>query len=225
MKTSSSKPKNDTVVTYTHCLIESAKRSTSQSMFPDDSQSTIILSVLAVESFFNEMESTLQHFSSEKLPSKLTALLAMLHEVEKCNGSLRLKIALAYYILGKKTNIRGLQPFQDFAILIDIRNSLVHPRPISFSSQTDSFDTHHNIVKYLVSRKVIEKPTADSRRRSWRYYALNQQVSKWSYDVTCNLIMDIIGYFPKDYAFATFGMLIIAIKGAEFVLKHYEPKA
>jgi hypothetical protein len=86
----------------------------------------IVFSASALEAFMNELELWLSYMlaTDPAADSRLTTL-ASLQEIEGEKGSIRLKYMLAAAALGRPLS-KGQQPYQDFSLLIDLRNALVH---------------------------------------------------------------------------------------------------
>ena len=103
-----------------------------KAMIQPDAVTTVILSVTTLEGFINE----LTDYSRWNNPA-WEKWGAILYEAEQSNISTKCKYLLAAYVIGKPFN-PGAPPFQDFDLLIKLRNKLVHP-------------------KSLVDDKVVEK--------------------------------------------------------------------
>jgi hypothetical protein len=94
----------------------------------------------------------------------------------------------------------GELPYQDFALLISIRNALVHKKPEKFHYPTDyeSSETEfepHKFIKRLAERKVIELPPKTELPR-WYAYIHKPEVARWSYNVAVQTVELIIGFVP-----------------------------
>ncbi len=180
---------------------------------PSESILTIILSAIGVESFINELTELASNSSFKRNePSEIKVLGALLSDLEKQRVQIRPKIQLAYYILTRQQLQVGELPYQDFALLISIRNALVHKKPEKFHHPDDlensepDFDPHE-FIKRLSDRKVIELPPK-TEVPQWYAYIQNPEAAKWSYNIAVQmvkLIIDIVpaGLFKKRLLFIT----------------------
>src|SRR5439155_18734314 len=66
---------------------------------------------------------------SNPLSLPLHAFADALQEIEESRGSLSLKYLIASQTLSGATFDKGSNPYQDFAILINLRNDLMHLKP------------------------------------------------------------------------------------------------
>jgi hypothetical protein len=80
--------------------------------------SVILFAAMTIEAFLNDLA-----FVAEG-----TALGDALAEVEQSRGSVQLKLLVATIALGRPID-RGLEPYQSFQLLFDVRNALVHLKP------------------------------------------------------------------------------------------------
>jgi hypothetical protein len=71
--------------------------------------------------------------SNADAPGWIKALGDILGEAEKSHASIELKYQLAKFTLTGQPFDKGALPFQDFALLIEIRNILVHQKPLEAS--------------------------------------------------------------------------------------------
>jgi hypothetical protein len=215
-------PVSDTMVTYTQSLIHSALNSIKYAeSYPQDTQITIILSTLAVEAFMNELGNVNSFVPKEELSPSLMLSASILDELEKNNAQIRLKLMVSHYALTGELIDKGAQPYQDFDLLVDIRNALVHPKPIRFSQQDVENDRQHKFVQQLVSRKVIVPPN-DGSTKSWRKYILQPPVAHWAYSVATSIILDLIDKIPSKLEKGLFGIIEMSIIGASAWQKKYD---
>lgn len=95
------------------------------------SLAAILFSTISTEAFINELHHQSCFWAGEVNPPGWTkALCEVLGEAEKARASIESKYHLAKYILSGEPFDRGAAPFQTFALLIDIRNLIVHAKPL-----------------------------------------------------------------------------------------------
>jgi len=94
-----------------------------------DALVAIVLATISTEAFINELHHGAETQSGPTAPGWINALGDVLDEAETSRASIESKYQLARIILTGQPFERGASPFQDFALLISVRNLIVHARP------------------------------------------------------------------------------------------------
>jgi hypothetical protein len=160
-----------------------------------DCQVPIILAAMAIESFFNELADCVTRFAQENEPEAIVALGQILTEAEAANAQVSLKYTLTHFALTGKAINRGGSPFQDFALLVRVRNALVHSKPTPYSMNPTP-ENAHSLIKQLIARGILEKEVARKRGPSTRYI-LSPAVSIWAYETAWNVVEHLVSLFPE----------------------------
>jgi len=103
----------------------------------DDALISIIFSAASIEAFLNELPEMLSLFPElhkAEAPQILTYV-RLADETETSKGSIQTKYVLAYSVLSGKSCIKGERPYQDFSLLIEARNTLMHMKPSDVSGE------------------------------------------------------------------------------------------
>ena len=98
----------------------------------DDSLIAIVFSAASIEAFFNELPELLSEFPDPQGSTeaeKIGSYVGLADEVEANKGSVKLKYLLAYSVLSGQQCNKGGNPYQDFSLLVDARNRLMHAKP------------------------------------------------------------------------------------------------
>lgn len=164
-----------------------------------ESISAIILSAISFEAFINELEDTLSRYVSDKDPISLKTLKYFLRDLEDGKASIKLKVHSIFYILTQSIPKKGELPYQDFSLLIDLRNYFVHSKPETFIWDVDKTDKgydHHKLLKKLASRKVIKLPKSGQRQSSSQYI-LCHEVADWACVTVEKMIKEIVAVIPR----------------------------
>jgi hypothetical protein len=90
---------------------------------------SIILATISTEAFINELHHLAHNQSDASAAGWVNALSEILNEAEKSRASIESKYQLAKFILTGQPFDRGSSPFQQFSLLVDLRNLIVHVRP------------------------------------------------------------------------------------------------
>ena len=84
---------------------------------------SIVFSVVSLEAFLNEVADIALEFYADPAISLFVDFMV---DAEKSRASLESKFVLSRWILAGQKFDRGSQPYQDFALLLGLRNDLVH---------------------------------------------------------------------------------------------------
>jgi hypothetical protein len=172
--------------------------------WPSDAIVSIVLAAASAEAFINELTELMAMTKSNRdqegraMPPLLAAFADTLTEVEESRGSTTLKYLLASQVLGKRLD-KGRPPYQDFALLMTLRNDLMHLKP------RDTFDLNEDRTrmtvrwpKYIVAlqnrglaRTVPEKVIA-----SWFELLKTEQLARWGCDTAVAIILAILSLIP-----------------------------
>jgi hypothetical protein len=98
-----------------------------------------MFSVVALEAFLNEATELALDFSRHtpnSEPHVVSVFAEFMEDAERSRASLESKLILGNWILAGKRVEKGVQPHQDFSLLMSLRNDLVHFKP------NESVDTH-----------------------------------------------------------------------------------
>jgi hypothetical protein len=143
----------------------------------------LILSAISLEAFLNEMVELASFSSDESEPEEIRAFAGILRDLEQQRAQIGLKVQIAHYVLKKKKLNRGESPHQDFALLMDLRNALVHKKPEKWTWMGDDQEYEpHTLVKRLADRKVIPPPSTDEPPQLF-ILICSPEVAHWSYNV------------------------------------------
>jgi hypothetical protein len=181
-------------------LLQMARKACERSRtYPPEAIAAIVLSVIGFEAFLNEMvelSSGPPHPSDE--PEEVKAFGAILEDLEQQKAPIDVKVQVAYYIFKRQRLDKGELPYQDFDLLIRIRNALVHKKPEKWSmiAEGEAFEPH-KLVKRLADRKVIPPPTPEAPPELF-IPICRQEVAKWAYNVVVEMISFLTEVIPPS---------------------------
>jgi hypothetical protein len=165
---------------------------TQQNKPSDDALVAIVFAVLTLEAVMSQVIHMAKSFAN--MSPKIGMFADFLNQLDDARTNLKYKYFLAHWLLCDKKLSRGAKLYQDFSLLIDIRNALVHLKPdkVSVESKID------NLLKKLNDRKLLSDgfiPCYNSGRRAiWVFYISNSNVAKWA----CNTAVSMIEGFWKE---------------------------
>lgn len=187
----------------------------SASTIPGPNDSPIIATLFAaaaLEGFVNELiewavlerERTATRKARESFASvqdDFAVSLAMcLSTAEELRAKTEYKIQKISFMSTRKTMDKGGQPFQDYKLLFDLRDSIVHLKPEYFEIGTDSkigHSKHSKLVERLRQRKIpISVQSVDLDRLSWLEQISVPEVGKWAYNAAYFMTQHLVTELP-----------------------------
>jgi hypothetical protein len=153
---------------------------------------SMVFSVIALESFMNETVDFCESAAQSGERSATVSLFAQVMKVlESRKASLEDKLSVAHSLLtGKPANF-GTNPYQDFSLLIALRNELVHCKvtpPLRYS------EDYHPVREKLRNMLRLRKLLADTPEyaESWIFHVGTKAIAVWSCKTAANVLVDFI---------------------------------
>jgi hypothetical protein len=161
---------------------------------------TIIFSAIAVEAFINGIpELASNPTQNDRFTNEEIVLGSLLDELENQRASVKAKIGFMHFFFTKSPLDKGSLPFQDYSLLLDIRNAIMHKKPeridISSEANTEAITPHH-IVKKLALRGLLEMPQGQ-HVLFWYNAIQDRAVAEWAYTSGCSMMDYVISLFPE----------------------------
>ena len=157
---------------------------------------SVIFSVIALESFVNEMTEHAQNMGSSQ-PADVEVFAQMMGDAEEDHASLDFRLRLAHWILTGRTMDKGSQPYQDFALLLGLRNDLVHTRPNKLFTwgKTTNEEVHARLLKRFRDKNIL----AEEYSASWTHLVETRAVAEWSARTVAKMVNEVCsGTSPSD---------------------------
>lgn len=169
------------------------------------SLSAVVFSAIALEAFINEL-AEYAAMSSDKASPEVGNFAALARQVEEAHGSIALKFLLASALLGGQSYDRGAQPYQDFDLLVAVRNAIVHHKPEDrIQGQQEEDDGHtpgvvpRALTRRLHSRGLIGAELLD--QAAFLHHVATPTVAAWACDAAANMVRALVDMLPPS-AFA-----------------------
>ena len=149
---------------------------------------SIVFSVIALESFVNEMTEQAQNISPTQ-PAEVSTFAQMIGDADDDHASLDFRVRLAYWIMTGRMMDRGSPPYRDFALLIWLRNDLVHTRPNKLFAygKTTMEEVHGRLLKRFRDKNIL----ADDYSASWTHLVQTRAVAEWSARTVAAVVNEI----------------------------------
>ena len=167
---------------------------------------SIVFAAAAAEAFINEIGELASHPTipppaSGPEPDEVQNVASLLSEVEDAHGTTKLKFLLGKLALSGKTFDKGVDPYQDFAILIELRNSLIHLKFDRIESiKIDAVSVRHpSVIDKLRSKNVLaEFESGENTIASWLLRVATPAVARWACNATAGIVKDILASIPES---------------------------
>jgi hypothetical protein len=173
---------------------------------------SLVFAVISLEAFFNEtvelarlsvisehafIENGVVPKSPE--PEVTSVFYDLMTDAEKAHTSLESKLILANWLLTGKRLDTGAQPYQDLAVLIKVRNQIVHFEPNEIFTEpevTPEILSHSRnpAIKHLRSRNVLADNIVGLS--SWTAWIETKAMATWACDVTSRVVADFASKVP-----------------------------
>jgi hypothetical protein len=171
----------------------------------------VVFSAAALETFINELSEIPRgmesYFDKERpdLPSpgppapSLVSFAAIMEDLDNSRASLESKFLFARLILGGTTFDKGRQPYQDFKLLIDLRNEIVHggSDKVQLNPETGQvrWQNSSRVMRGLESRGLVQKA---SIQNSWLATISSPAVAHWACNAAAAMAQSILEVVPED---------------------------
>jgi hypothetical protein len=160
----------------------------------------IVFSVVGAEAFINEaVEMASQSARGESDQKRITAFAELGKQIEESRGSLELKYQVARWILTGEAFDTSAAPYQDFALLIDVRNALIHYKLVDkIYTNTDGVMRMEipKFVKQLRSKNVLADLPPDAQT-SWLARITSPDMARWSCLSAAAMVRGIVEIVPQ----------------------------
>ena len=185
------------------------------SLIQRNALTSIVFATVSAEAFINELHHTACIWASRpESPEWTKALCEILGEAEKSRSSIESKYQLAKFILSGRAFDKGAAPFQNFALLVDVRNLIVHAKPLDAIVGKDE---HGKVVwtepKVMVRLQEIGVAKVDDNLREIASKQQSSQIitdlvaqistrdtASWACKSSSALVNAILDVVPKGFA-------------------------
>jgi hypothetical protein len=195
------------ITSYIHAghLFDIANRAAGEKNSDSDSPLiAMMFSVLALEAFINESGVLAQMVPTSERQQLIEGFSSVMKELEERKESLLIKYHMGLLVFTGSTWDEGALPFQDFKLLIAIRNSIVHMKADKWDVKVrhDKSDPERDIKQYpkfigmLQRRGIIDMPAEST---SWLKIVTQPKVAKWACATAVSITKGFFDAVPEGY--------------------------
>ena len=174
---------------------------------PHEALSAILFSALATEAFINELPEAAARDTHGSwmtgLPGvqQLRDLATTLDAIEEGQGSVELKYHMASKILAGRTLEADKTPFQQFALLVKVRNEIAHPRHRDRTREgyiEPSSAAIRDLQQRGMTRTRGRRPGDVPGGMSWLNELECVRTAGWAYQAAREIIAAVLTMLPVD---------------------------
>lgn len=157
---------------------------------------SIVFAVVSLEAFLNEATEVAQDVQEVKTePETVAAFAELMEESERLPIETRFKLS-TWLLTGKRADM-GKQPYQDFSLLVGLRNALVHFKP---NYTWNTFEEAENlrqkeIIKRLKSKNILAMKVFG--HGSWTSPVQTKAVAVWACGAAAEMVNDFVNCIPQ----------------------------
>ena len=172
-----------------------------KTMIQPDAVTAVILSAATLEGFINGL-GEYGHWRDSDRASWGTAL----YEAKEKRRS----VACKYFLISRAVGqpfVKGAQPYKDFRLLIKLRNTLVHPKQLSYPDE-NGVTKPSTVVEVL--ERITGRAALDSKHRHSPpgYNEIcSTAVAKWACNTTSEMIHAVLDMLPDGTAKEAFEIM------------------
>ena len=154
-----------------------------------DSVVAIVFAVAALESFVNEVLERLRFDVQRSGPELEHArAIAEAGDLYEKNTRLALKVQLLSASLSGTPMDPGAQPYQDFELLVAVRNTLVHQRPELLPETGGEPGEGQQLLRRLVARGLVAPMLAEDLVRTTFGEIAQHTVAEWALGTALRMV-------------------------------------
>jgi hypothetical protein len=152
----------------------------------------VVFAFLTLEAFINE----LADFAIETPPdSSLAAFGSLIKDLNDSRASISARFQSARWILSKEPFDEGGQPYQDFQLLIKLRNTIIHLTPEKAPAEpTEPPIDSLNFLETLRQKRLTREPHGAAA--SFLREIATPEMASWACDTTAAMVRSILEVLP-----------------------------
>jgi len=158
----------------------------------------IVFSAFSLEAFINELMDLADNPILSDTPT-VQSFASLIKEVEKSQGSIKLKYMLTKVVFTDEPFSEGELPYQDFTKLLELRNMLVHYKSKDkFKLDWDGKVKSHSypkIISKLQSRNILAQ-VGDNEIKRWTSLISTRATARWACSTACEMVQLVLDIMP-----------------------------
>jgi hypothetical protein len=159
---------------------------------------SIVFAAMSLEAFLNELIELAQDYGDymEALPA-ISSFAQLMSDLEKVQGSVETRFNMAHWLLTGRPFAKAEQPFQNFKLLFQLRNDLMHFKPDPRMEEAGPKPAPGIIAKLHGLSILNDSPAPDSNR-SWVHSLGTRAVAEWACNTSSRMTADMVSKLPES---------------------------
>lgn len=162
----------------------------------------VIFAAATAEAVLNELQAMAEGSPPDPVegfgepPSQVALFARILKDLEESKAQPTLKFALGMYALTGHPLDKGASPFEEFAALMNLRNSIVHLKldNLGVSDGELSVKTP-KVLSKLASFKILSTPK-EAVITGWLQQVMTPAAAQWACDTTSKIVVHLVEAIP-----------------------------
>jgi hypothetical protein len=160
---------------------------------------SVVFAAVSLEAFLNELIGLSQDYHSyfDDQPAVVSSFAQLMPDLEKIQGSVETRFNLAHWLLTGHPYDKASQPYQDFRLLFQVRNDLMHfkPDPLVEEGETKATPT---IIARLQGLNILNNLPEPDSNRSWVHVLGTRAVAEWACNTASLVTADMVAKLPES---------------------------
>lgn len=154
---------------------------------------SIVFAAVSLEALLNELVELAQDFAGyENAPPMTSAFAQLMPEVSRLPALLRFK--MAHWMLTGGPYDTDSKAFQSLALLLQVRNDLVHFKPDPLLEE--GVQAAHTTLEKLRSKHILNDSLAPESCKSWVQSIGTRAVAEWACNAASLVAADLVSKLP-----------------------------
>lgn len=167
-----------------------------------DAYVAIVFSALTLEAFINELAecATFPPWGHEP-SAPLAGFASVMKEAEESHAQLELKYKLVKLLFTQKSYDESRPPYQDFKLLIDLRDALVHLKPMDKLLRDENGKLIHKppaLINRLRSKNILSEH-ASGVTADFAIRVSTGAVAKWACNTAVAMVRSVLKDLPEGW--------------------------
>ena len=159
---------------------------------------SVIFAAVSLEAFLNELIELAQDFSLyDDEPSIVLSFASLMSDIEKIQGSVETRFNVAHWMFVGRGYDKSASPFQDFKLLFQVRNDVMHFKPDPLREEVAQEPTPR-ITEKLRDRNILNTSSAPDSSRSWVQTLGTRGVAEWACNTASLVSADMVAKMPAS---------------------------
>jgi len=178
---------------YRQAREAASRASTAGPRAPSEARIAVVFAFIAMEAFINELSDFANETSGD---ISLAAFGSLMKDLNDARASISVRFQFAKWILSREPFEKGRQPYHDFQLFIQLRNTIIHLPPDDASADPSEPATIDSL-KFLenLRQKGLTRDSHDAVA-SFLAEISTPEMARWACDTAAAMVRSIVEVLP-----------------------------